>query len=595
MSNVSTLFENLMTYNDVNKVTKSKSKSIVNENDTTLLNLTVELPTESEELTPEDVKVNVGVMNVFKDEDVTENEDSENKDEVEVTEKESEDVTPEDEGSEDSTDKSETKDESKEESLRLRKEAIRQKRLEAKALREANENDTKIEIEETLDDEIEEENIKTEGLFKSAKDIRDIVDQEAKQFGNRFAKSMLAIWTLPTQKESEIDFMNQTFKSAGFKETGRMGDFGPIFEKKVNGVNITGCVYKYHGGFSHLLNYPEKAYKNDKKWKEQFSSQSVIEESASEVETAKANIRKRVATGECVDNVVKAEESLMHLDTKSLNKLISEFVKENYKNIDKVVINKAMLENRMLKLEGIIKNNNGESTKISLTNRGFNPIKLENKRFIMDFKDTSNTFGIVKESLKQPFVFTCILKEGVLTFEELKYSYKTMVESKIAEVYGKCTLKESVEIKNENADQVKKFNEIVEKIKAAKNANDLIACKDEMDESNIGDTLLSAAQMVWDDVNSRMKNSVKTEGIFKKKQSSKITTSQAKQKVVDFARKKRIPEADIARIKTKLAPSVFLDAIENKFNFDDIESISVVGSLFNVIDKQNREIKASFV
>ena len=42
-------------------------------------------------------------------------------------------------------------------------------------------------------------------------------------------------------------------------------------------------------------------------------------------------------------------------------------------------------------------------------------------------------------------------------------------------------------------------------IKAAKSANDLIACKDEMDKSNIGDTLLSAAQRVWDDVNSRMK------------------------------------------------------------------------------------------
>ena len=382
MSNISTLFENLMTYNESYKSNARKEKEVVKESDTTLLNLTVEIPDNVSELTPEDVDVNVGVMNIEQDDESIE--DSEN-DNLESSDEKPEDVTPDNEdNTDDSSDESE-ENKSKEESLKLRKEAIRQKRLEAKALREAKKND--CEDEKCTD--------------KNCKD--------------------------------------------------------------------------------------EKC-------------------EATDVETAKANIRKRVATAtECVQK----NESLMRLDTKSLNKLFTEFVKENYKNIDKVVITKAMLENKMLKLEGKIVNVKGESTNIAFANRGFNPTKLENKRFIMDFKDTSNTFGVVKESFKQPFVFTCTLKEGVLTFEELKYSYKTMIESKTCEVSGKCSLTESLTIKKENADQIKKFNEIIDKIKAAKNANDLIACKNEMDDSNIGDTLLSAAQMVWDDVNSRMRATTK--------------------------------------------------------------------------------------
>ena len=512
MSNVSTLFENLMTYNENYNEPVKTSTTQMTENDTTLLNLTVELPTETEEITPEDVKVNVGVMNVFQDEDSVEKDSKEDEEEDEVvvdeeSDDESTDVTPEDEDSEDNSNEEPEEDEgSKEESLKIRKEVIRQKRLEAKKLREAKKDDE---------------------------------------------------------------------------------------NKDCTGKEDCTCE----------------------------SCKSKIE-SVKDVETAKANIRKRVNGKEegfgVIDGIKSVfglgenqeckKESLMHLDTKSLNKLFTEFVRENYKNIDKVVINKAMLENKTLKIEGIIRNNLGESTKIILSNIGFNPAKLENKRFVMDFKDTSNVFGIVKESVRHPFVFTCTLIEGVLKFEELKYSYKTMHESKIAEVSGKCTLLEGLfdgktkdwvrkesnkfgsgeirvslsddglgfvaETKNkealvkqlmtagykelngdyyrvdgkqkmyvhfkmnggltgdnqsytvtfsarkedikqikeatlvEDANQIKKFHEIVDKIKAAKTSEDLSACKDEMDDSNIGDTLLSAAQMVWDDISSRINASV---------------------------------------------------------------------------------------
>lgn len=379
MSNISNLFENLMTYNDVNKTEKKTNKKPVVENDTTMLNLTVELPTDTEEITPEDVKVDVGVMNVETDEDVEETEDTTAEEDEVTIEDETDDVTPEEETEDASDEDEEDKDDSKEESLQLRKEAIHKKRLEAKQ-------------------------------GKSVCTGKDDCQCES----------------CKAKKES------------------------------------------------------------------------------SDFETAKKNILKRAAKSEeCVDTKPVKNESLMHLDTKSLNKLFTEFVKENYKNIDKVVINKAMLENRMLKLEGVLTNTSGDSTKFSIMNRGFNPAKLENKRFLMDFKDTSNTFGVIKESVKKPFVFTCKLENKVLSFESLDYSFKTMCESKEVNVNGKCSLTENVKPVKEST-QVDAFNVLVDKIKAAKNANDLIACKDELEKANIGDTLKAAAQLVWDDMNSRM-------------------------------------------------------------------------------------------
>ena len=55
MSNVSALFENLMTYNESNATKKTDVKKVVKESDTTLLNLTVELPAEKEEIAPKTI------------------------------------------------------------------------------------------------------------------------------------------------------------------------------------------------------------------------------------------------------------------------------------------------------------------------------------------------------------------------------------------------------------------------------------------------------------------------------------------------------------------------------------------------------------
>ena len=177
-----------------------------------------------------------------------------------------------------------------------------------------------------------------------------------------------------------------------------------------------------------------------------------------DVETAKKNILNRVknktenknseCTGkeECECEACKSKkpiknESLARLDTTSLNHLITTFVKDNYKNIDKIVISKAILENNQLILKGTITNLDGKSESIKLVNKGFNVKKLEGKKFVMDFADASNTFGIVNESVKKPFIFIASLKEGILKFNSLKYNFKTKItEGKIAKVYGTCNL-----------------------------------------------------------------------------------------------------------------------------------------------------------
>jgi len=458
MSNVMNLFENLMTYNDSKKV---------QENDETLLNLTIELPGEIEDLDPSDVNVNVGVMNVNTDEPEGIKFDDSEEDETDVDadlEDTEEDATA---GNDESTE--DDQDAGKEESLSFKK--------------------------ESSDVETAKSNIKKRVLANENKDCetgdcdankREILRKKYEEYKNNKSVNE-GIFDKFGSKNIDLDKTKANKVSASSLKPGDYirNDFSTSASSKVKAFKI-------------VSKNPIKGKNNEYSYKLIDSTgKNYTEEISDELKVYKYEIPN--------GKTPRGFSESINLNDRSINKLITKFVRENYKNVNKVVINKALYENKKLILKGYVEDLSGNKETIILQNRGFDPTKLENKRFMMDFKDISNTFGVIKESIKHPFMFTCSLKEGVLSFEEFKYSYKTMVESKTIEVTGKCALNESVEIKNENADQVKKFNEIVEKIKAAKSANDLIACKDEMDKSNIGDTLLSAAQMVWDDVNSRMK------------------------------------------------------------------------------------------
>lgn len=291
MNNVSLLFENLIAFNESEKL------KIKNESDSTVLNLSVEIPEDTTDITPEDVTVDVGVMSIDNsgvEDDKDEEVDEEKEDEVVVDE---EDNTATD----DKDEEADKEDKSAEESFKFTKESFYKKRLEK-------------------------------------------------------------------------------FKENKCKCTGK------------DDCECESCKSKNEGIFN---------FKNKK------------------------------------DDSSNVKESLMHLDTSSLNKLFTQFVKDNYKNIDKVVISKAVLENKALKLKGMIIDNNGACKAVNFKNIGFNPAKLENKRFIMDFSDAGNCFNIVKESVKRPFVFTATFSNNVLKFENLKYSFKTKInENTQAHVFG---------------------------------------------------------------------------------------------------------------------------------------------------------------
>lgn len=329
MNASSLLFENLMKYNDAIQTKRSLKENVkpVKEEDETIVNLQVELPQDLEDVQPDDIKVDVGVMPIETDEDQVEeieDEDSIEEDETEV---------PEEDAASDVEDE-ESDDDKKESLKRSRLEAFR-KMKESKTCKEDDESKEEDTLEETTD-------------FETAK--KNILARASKTEG-----------TDPEVKEDDC--------------TGK------------DNCQCEAC--------------------KDKKPEEK-------------------------------------KESLARLDTTTLNHLITSFVKDNYKNIDKITISKAILENKMLTLTGTITNLEGVTESIKLVNKGFDVKKLEGKRFVMDFSDANNTFGIVTESVKKPFVFIASLKEGVLKFDSLKYNFKTKVtEGKIAKVYGKCTLTES--------------------------------------------------------------------------------------------------------------------------------------------------------
>ena len=323
----SLLFENLMKYNDATQAKRNLKENIkpVKEEDETIVNLQVELPQDLEDVKPDDIKVDVGVMPV----------ETEDEDDSEVKDNETiEDEIPEEDDSieieEDDVDDEADK-----------KESLKRKRLEA---------------------------------FRKMKEAKDCKDDEDEK---------------PLEETNDLETAKKNILTRTQKTEGTEPD---VDDEKCTGKDDCQCeVCK------------------DKKPEEK-------------------------------------KESLARLDTTSLNHLITTFVKDNYKNIDKITISKAILENKQLTLKGTITNLEGKTESMVLVNKGFDVKKLEGKKFVMDFSDAKNTFGVITESVKKPFVFIASLKEGVLKFDSLKYNFKTKVtEGKIAKVYGKCTLTEKID------------------------------------------------------------------------------------------------------------------------------------------------------
>lgn len=390
MDNISMLFENLMTYNETNNTKKrvikpiKENKQSLKEEDSTILNLSVEIPTDKEDITPDDVDVNVGVMTLDNDEDV----DTEDTDEVTVdneTDKENE------------VDDEEEKDTN--ESLK-RKHFEAFKRYKESKIRCTGKEDCKckecLAKKESNDVETAKANIlKRVKVVESSEENPDPAEVLVNMADAYF--------------DGDDEYLNETEMDITGQIISEMEDEG------LEPGDVDECN-------NFLKAHPEyvDAIVNSNVYQNWFMDES------------------------CTAKKIK-KESLSKLDTTTLNRLITTFVRDNYKNIDKVVINKAVLENHTLTLKGSIKDLSGKTEAISLVNRGFNTKKCENKRFIIDFTDASNTFNIVKENIKKPFIFTANMKNGILTFENLRYRFKTKVnENKTVELKGNCMLTEGL-------------------------------------------------------------------------------------------------------------------------------------------------------
>lgn len=140
----------------------------------------------------------------------------------------------------------------------------------------------------------------------------------------------------------------------------------------------------------------------------------------------------------CKSKKDELKESLAHLDGASLNKLITTFVKDNYKNIDKIIFSKAMLEGNALTFKGKMKFTTGKVENIELKADNFSKKLFAKESFNLGVTDKLNTFHIVKESKNIPFVITCKNINGKVMFESLHYNY--LVENVKEPVKGRIKL-----------------------------------------------------------------------------------------------------------------------------------------------------------
>ena len=156
------------------------------------------------------------------------------------------------------------------------------------------------------------------------------------------------------------------------------------------------------------------------------------------MEACKKDDEEKEELDESCKSKKELKESLAHLDGASLNKLITTFIKDNYKNIDKIVFSKAMLEGNALTFKGKMKFTTGKVENIELRADNFSKKLFVKESFNLGVTDKLNTFHIVKESKNIPFVITCKNVNGKVMFESLHYNY--LVENVKEPVKGRIKL-----------------------------------------------------------------------------------------------------------------------------------------------------------
>lgn len=410
----SNLFENLMHYNATKQTSKKKitesnrrkptGRRIVEE-DETLLNIGLTIPNDVDELTPEDIDVNVGVMDVELDE---------YDDTIDEVPAESSENEPDDE-----PEPEENESDEKEENLQRTTEDVDNPE-------ENPENPEPVPTEEPAEDPMPEEPTSVSPAESALNTLNDLYAQ-IDDLGLDESRNTLGDivnglgWVVDITAYKTVDEIKKYCKLI----IDTLKQSPDMLSIKTEGKDCKNC---------------------DGEKEEECNEAKKPEESEDDEKNKKKQAMQERRLRRQQERLNNKNESLLHLDNNSLNKLITNFVKDNYKNIDKVTISRAVLENKKtpgLKISGKIYKENGSIEKFTLRNIGFDPKLLEGKTFIMDFEDVSKTFGVIRESKKyrNPFRVKASITEGVVKFTELKYGFNTkLAENKIVNLHGKYTL-----------------------------------------------------------------------------------------------------------------------------------------------------------
>lgn len=157
------------------------------------------------------------------------------------------------------------------------------------------------------------------------------------------------------------------------------------------------------------------------------------------------------------------------------------------------------------------KDKSKDTEKIEEKGDGLYHLTKEEIDKMMKFIKNRHPKGISEDSLL--YIIELVTgKEEDVSIDEIFYALEDEGIEVIPGYGDPSTTHENIDLTagdiHEDQDQVKKFKEFNDKLNSAKSSNDLISIRQDYEKSNIGSTLISALQMVWDAKNAELKSEV---------------------------------------------------------------------------------------
>lgn len=126
------------------------------------------------------------------------------------------------------------------------------------------------------------------------------------------------------------------------------------------------------------------------------------------------------------------------LDEKTINPMLTKFIRENYKNASSMRVVGAKISGRKIRMECVIRFKSGSTKKSFITLENFRPTAKSTQ-----FKAKVDSAFKVESKKSAPFVFEAYTARNVIKFTKMNYSFVTKKEGKRLQVFGKYALKEN--------------------------------------------------------------------------------------------------------------------------------------------------------